>query len=142
MSVKLNVGFSRKTGEANYGSRGASVGLEVELDASLVDQVEDLHARIRQLFQLAETAVDVQLKSTLPEPGAHGCNGSRNGRQRSLPLRRPATSAQVHALLAIAESQGVDLAALLRSRFGFEQAHLLSRVDASRLIDELKSLRD
>ena len=30
--IKLNCGFSRKVGEANYGSRGASVNLELEIE--------------------------------------------------------------------------------------------------------------
>lgn len=140
MPLKLSVGFSRKTGEANFGSRGASVGLEMELDASLVHQAESLHEQIRHLFQLARTAVEVQLElARVPAdvPGRHGC---RNGRQRSLAMPRLATSAQVHALHAIAESQGVDLASLLSSRFGLEQAESLSIGDASQLIDELKSL--
>ncbi len=37
MPMKLNVGLSRKVGEPNYGSRGASVNLELELDAALVE---------------------------------------------------------------------------------------------------------
>ncbi|MGZ0174755.1 MAG: hypothetical protein ACKVHE_35095 [Planctomycetales bacterium] len=31
MPMKLNVGLSRKIGEPNFGSRGASVNLELEL---------------------------------------------------------------------------------------------------------------
>jgi hypothetical protein len=36
MPLKLNVGLSRKIGEENYGSRGASVNLELELDAGCI----------------------------------------------------------------------------------------------------------
>ena len=34
--IKLNAGFSRKVGEANYSSRGASVNLELELESSMI----------------------------------------------------------------------------------------------------------
>lgn len=34
--LKLNVGFTNEVGEANYGSRGAAVNLELKLDSSLV----------------------------------------------------------------------------------------------------------
>jgi hypothetical protein len=37
MSVNVNVGFSRKVGEPNEGSRGASVHLEVELDGAALN---------------------------------------------------------------------------------------------------------
>jgi len=37
MAVKVNVGFSRKIGEAHYGSRGASVYVELELDCHRAD---------------------------------------------------------------------------------------------------------
>ena len=52
--LKLNVGFNRKTGEANYGSRGAAVNLELELESSLVGDPDRLKERIRQLFAMAK----------------------------------------------------------------------------------------
>ena len=61
MPLKLNVGLSRKVGEANYGSRGATVNLEIELESSLVSQPDQLHDRIRQLFRLAKSSVDDEL---------------------------------------------------------------------------------
>ena len=36
MPLKTNVGINRKVTDSNFGSRGASVSLEVELDSSLV----------------------------------------------------------------------------------------------------------
>ena len=33
--LKLNAGFSRKVGEANFSSRGASVNVELELESGL-----------------------------------------------------------------------------------------------------------
>jgi hypothetical protein len=45
--LKINVGFNRKVGEANYGSRGASVNLELDLDSVLIGEPERLKDRIR-----------------------------------------------------------------------------------------------
>ena len=58
MPMKTNVGLSRKVADNNYGSRGASVNLEVELDSSLLQEPERLLDRIRQVFRLAQRAVD------------------------------------------------------------------------------------
>ena len=41
MPMTLNVGLSRKVGEANYGSRGASVNFAVELEASLIREPDE-----------------------------------------------------------------------------------------------------
>ena len=37
--LKLSTGFSRKVGEPNFGSRGASVNLEIEIDSAITQDV-------------------------------------------------------------------------------------------------------
>jgi hypothetical protein len=78
--LKINVGFNRKVGEANYGSRGASVNLELDLDSGLIDEPERLKDRIRQLFGLAKASVDEELHSQPATNGhAHGSQVNGNG---------------------------------------------------------------
>ena len=43
MPLKLNAGLSRKVADGNYGSRGASVNIELELDSGLVDDPKGHH---------------------------------------------------------------------------------------------------
>ena len=45
MPLKLNVGLNRKVGEPNYGSRGASINLELELDSAVIDSPDRLRDR-------------------------------------------------------------------------------------------------
>ena len=59
--IKLNAGFSRKVGEANYSSRGASVNLELELESSMIADPDKMQDKIRALFRLARSAVDEEL---------------------------------------------------------------------------------
>ncbi len=82
MPVKLNIGLSRKIGEANYGSRGASIHLEVELDNGVLNDPATMRGRVRELYALARQSVDDELKrppdSALTEPtsGANHRHGS------------------------------------------------------------------
>ena len=46
MALKANVGVSRKVADNNYGSRGASVNVEVELESALVNGPERFFDRI------------------------------------------------------------------------------------------------
>jgi hypothetical protein len=158
MPMKLNVGLSRKVGEPNYGSRGASVNLELELDASLVEQPERLRDRIRQLYQLANESVDAELNghSHAPANGhsqehgldryrmngnGHGYNNaSGNGHSQSNGNGpRNATTSQVKAIHAIASRNRIDVSRLVQDRFHVQRPDDLSISDASTLIDELKS---
>ena len=61
--IKLTAGFSRKVGEANYSSRGASVNLELELESSMIADPAKMQEKIRALFGLARKAVDEELKN-------------------------------------------------------------------------------
>jgi len=137
MPLKLNCGFSRKVGEPDFGSRGASVNLELELESSLVNDPNRLQERIRQLFQLAKGSVDHELHGN-GQASSNGQRSNGNG-QRRQSNGRPATQSQVRAIRAIAGRQRVDLDGLLRERFGTDQPGDLSISDASQLIDELKA---
>lgn len=66
MSLKASIGFSRKIGEPHFSSRGASVNLELELDASLLEQPARLLERVHDAFELARTAVDAELSGATP----------------------------------------------------------------------------
>ena len=79
--LKLNAGFSRKVGEPNYGSRGASVNVELELESNLIGDPEALMARIRNLFDLARRSVDEELnghQAPAEPPGSSRQNGRRS----------------------------------------------------------------
>ena len=81
MPLKLNVGLSRKVGEPNYGSRGASVNLELELDSAIVGEPERLQERIRQMFHLAKDSIDSELNAPMESASSHA-NNPTNGQSR------------------------------------------------------------
>ena len=156
MPMTLNVGLSRKKGEPNYGSRGASVNLELELDSALVAEPERLRDRIRQLFHLAKEAVDEELTAngaTHPSGSVSG-NGNGSGMnqyrmpgngqrgQRASNVPRRATSSQVKAIHAIGSRSRIDVTRLVQDRFGVQRPDELSIGDASSLIDELKATQN
>jgi len=147
--LKLNVGFTKKVGEANYGSRGAAVNLELELESTLVGDAERLRERIKQLFVMAKASVDEELAGAKPTAAcANGHNGEDNPRgqangnghaaDRRRDGTRPATASQVRALGAIAERQGIELGDKLNAMFGIRDPAKLTITEASGLIDELK----
>jgi hypothetical protein len=148
--LKLNVGASRKVTDNNYGSRGAAVNLELELDSALIGEPARLQDKIRQLFGMVRTSLAEELNgghgnshgsppapsATAPPATAPPGNGSA-GRPRN-GGSRPATPAQVKALYAIARQQGLDLGAVLRERCRVERPEELTLRQASSLIDTLK----
>jgi hypothetical protein len=156
LSLKLNVGVSRKAGLPDFGSVGASCNLEVELDAGLLERdLDAFHARVRGVYVAAHQAVHdelARLHAPVAEPqdpqaaptrhasnGHTGTNGHIGrppaGRSR---LRKPASEAQVTAIRSIANRQHADLDGLLRE-FGVDRLEDLSLKQASELIDTLKT---
>jgi len=153
MPLKLNVGASKKVGEANYGSRGASVNIEMELDAGAVSEPAKLQERIRQLFGLVRTSLAEELNGngngshSQPHAIAHDTShdqrngGNGNGASRQSNPPRPATQSQVKAIYAITRAQGLNVNQLLRDRFKVGKPEDLTIKEASQLIDSLKSTR-
>lgn len=143
MPMKLNVGANKKLGEANFGSRGGSVNLEIELDSGLLQEPEKLKEKIRQLFGLVRSSLNEELNGGASHGHAENGNGNRaspaNGNGASSDKPRPATQSQVRALNAIAKSQRLDLTQFLRDHFQVRKAEELSIKEASEAIDQLKS---
>ena len=146
MPVQINIGLNKKVGEANYGSRGASVNLEVELDSGIIEDPDRLRSQIHKLFGLARDSLNTELHADEPHHAGNGhhsngrtngngyANGS-NGNQSS--NGRGATQSQVRAINAIAKRNRIDLTPILR-QYGVQAVADLSIGDASHLIDELK----
>jgi hypothetical protein len=136
--LKLNVGLSRKVGEASYGSRGASVSLELEVESGLAADADALRDRVRQLFRMARVSVDEELNGN----GTNGngqANQHDNGNGSRRTNSRQATASQVRAIHAIANRNRLNLASELQSRFSVDRPDDLSISEASELIDGLKS---
>ncbi len=139
MPLKLNVGLTKKVGEPNFGSRGASVNFEVELEADLIREPDQLREKVRYLFGLAQDAVEQELNGHHGNgsTNGHNGNGSNSGNYRSS-NGRPATASQVRAIHAIASRNHVDLDGQLKE-FGVSKPDDLSVSQASEMIDALKS---
>jgi hypothetical protein len=146
MPLKINVGISRKIGEENYGSKGANINIEMELDGSLANDPGKLQGRIRQMFDLVRESVGEELngtgeasataKESHTTTNGNGHNGSSSQPSKSA---RQATESQVKAIFAITKSKGLNLTTLLRQHFNVARPDDLSIKQASQFIDQLKN---
>lgn len=140
--LKLNVGLSRKVGEANYGSRGASVNLELEVESGLATESDALRDRVRQLFRMARAAVDEELNGN---GQANGDSRSRtNGHSASNGNGRQASDKQLtYARQLAGQIPGLGarrLESICQTMFGKPLVEL-STLDGSGLIDTLKEIK-
>ena len=170
--LKLNIGFNRKVGEANYGSRGASVNLEIEVESGLVREPDKLQAKIDYLFNLAKTSVDAQLgdnghvesaraTNTPNNNGTEGQNGnghsSGNGHANGNGSHAAtgssgngngnhhASEKQMNFVNQLARSirgLGVRRLESLTGKMFGKPLASLTSLDASSLIDTLKAIKD
>jgi len=151
--IKLNCGVSRKVGEPNYGSRGASVNVEMELESTAIGNLQAMHDHVKKLFLLAKSAVDEELgiKESIParlptnvNNGNTSC-AAANGTTAGAPIPSPiasntprlASQAQVRAIRVLCEKLHLDAEKEIRARFNCGPSEL-TLVNASTMIDDLK----
>lgn len=147
MPLKLHVSINKKVGLPEYSSLGASCGVELELDQSLLSADPDgLQARVKQAYAACSRAVNEEL-SRQTDGASHA-----NSTPVTQPSHRPATQTNGHAASEKQLSYARQLAqqingfgvrkldALAQKMFGKPLAGL-STLDASGLIDVLKDLK-
>ena len=146
MPLKINVGLNRKIGEANYGSRGACVNIEVEVEPTLVEKPDQLRERVRYLFQIAKASVEEELNGQGANDAAssqhngnastHNTGGNGHGHQ--------ATDKQLgYARQLAGQVSGLGIRRLdeLTNKMFSKPVTGLTTLDASGLIDMLKQLK-
>jgi hypothetical protein len=138
--LKLSIGLTQGTGEADSPSCAASAILEVEVDPDLIDQPDRLREHAHRLFRLARESLGQAPNLNRPPDARRPAPrvGQHNGRRRSRRGRR-ASRAQILALHDLASRCGVDLDGLLRDRFRVCQLFELSASEAGELISELQA---
>jgi hypothetical protein len=158
MAFKINVGLSRKIGQPNFGSLGASCHIDLEIDPQTASLgPEAIQQQILAAFSVCKQSVDTELAQCDQSTGviaSHSFTPSQNGpvaqshtaepqvrnaaTESAAPPRRPATPAQIKAIHAIAGKAGIEVASELGQRFGIRNPQQLSIGQASEMIDHLK----
>jgi hypothetical protein len=147
MPLKVSVGLSKKIGQPDYGSLGASCNVEFELDGGYDNgSAEHFQNAVRRAYTACRQAVESEISTGQSEGnqiGGQHSSASANRIESQTPNGsngnvRNATSSQVRAIFAIANRNGVDLPTVLNSQFSVTRPDDLSIGDASALIDQLK----
>jgi hypothetical protein len=159
--IKANVGLSRKL-SANFNSTGFSLNLEGEILAT-IDDPEAVIERIRELYNVAEEALDRQIADSQSndavarheseDPPANAANNGatgqhtngsqpRNGHTNGKPpVADPATNKQVQFLLTLAKRNklfGAKLESVIGDITGRRcSPYDLSKKEAGQVIDQL-----
>jgi hypothetical protein len=148
-------------GEANFGSRGASVSLQIEVESGLIREPGQLQAKIDYLHELAMKSVDAQLERSnqttpamntaptnngngIPSDNGHTNDNGRHGTVCNNGSHR-ASDKQMNFIKQLARGiRGLGvrrLETLSNKMFGKPLADL-SSLNASSLIDTLKAIKD
>ena len=158
MSTKINVGLSRKIGQPNFGSLGASCHIDLKIDPQAASLgPEAIQRQIMTAFTICKQSIDAELaKSDQPRMlfaacGFHPAEQTSAARQEThqrpanepsdatTPRQpRPATAAQIKALYTLASRAGLTLASELQQHCGVNNPQQLTIQQASRMIDHLK----
>ena len=141
MPLKASIGLSRKVGQPDYGSLGANCQLEVELDASLIEDGDAFQNKIRRLYGLANQAVNDQLAQQANGGASSPSNGQSNPQSANGNGETPASTQQIKYLLDMArQRRQMDIAQaseLCAELVGTNDVYQLTKRQASTVIDRL-----
>ena len=145
MPLRTNIGLSKKVGLPDYGSLGASCHVEVELDASILDnKPAEFHNRVQRIYQACREAVEAELAGQTsngtgqpdrsPQVSANG-NGATSYQASEKQLD------YIHQLANQIKGLGPrKLDGLAKQMFNKTLPELNS-LDASSMIDTLKEIK-
>ena len=146
--IKLHVSACKKITDGNYGSRGGSVGIEVEVDSSLVGDSAKLQAHIRHLFELARRSLTEELQASNEpasvedshQPNESSFNGNGAGNAVTVAPVRYASEKQIVCIQGLARKHGIPVPELLKQA-GVRVFNDMSVRQASQMIESLKASR-
>jgi len=157
MPLKLTVALSKKLGLPDYGSIGATCGVEVELPSSIVfDDLEGFHRNVRNAFVACSQAVGDELARQRQSEGNaqpvdtssgahrdHGATPSGNGNGRSKGAHRASQKQMdyVNQLARQIRGLGVRRLETLADRMFGKPVAGLTSFEASGIIDTLKAIK-
>lgn len=167
MPLKLNVGLTKKLGLPDYGSLGASCYVELELEASLLQQdLEAFQRHVRRAYLACSQAITEELARqqtgngaqaaavpdpTAPQtslspplapptaPAAYRTNG--NGTNGTGHQASPKQLDYINQLARQIKGLGLRRVETLTARMFGKQPVALTSLEASSLIDTLKSAK-
>ena len=163
MPMKLNVGVTKKQGLPDYGSVGASCHVELELEASLLqNDLETFQRHVRNAYVACSQAVNDELArhqapvetgttqptnqpETRPQPASrsNGDHANGNGNGNGSNGHRASQKQQNYVSQLAGQISGLGsrrLESLSQKMFGKPLADLTS-LNASSLIDMLKAVQ-
>lgn len=135
MPVTISVGFNRKVGEPNYGSRGASVNLQIEREAALLADPAALTEQVDALFELARGCVESELTESAAQSDAAGSPPS--AASSGSPARLPLTPRQRRTIEHLVQREQLNMDHLLQHYAQGRPLAQVTRAQASRLITDL-----
>jgi len=157
--MKLNLGLSRKLGQPDYGSVGASCHVEVELDGGLLQHdLDAFHRHVRNTYVACAQAVNDELARQQSQAAAgNGTNHSQptapstahhssprfgnDGRNGNGPAASQKQLDYLNQLARQIKGLGVRRLEDLSQRMFAKPVAGLSGLDASGLIDMLKAIK-